>query len=204
MLPSCRNCIRYGSSCSFLESQPSGSWSPLENAPSLDVPQQPDVAWATFNTDAAISTETYAITVTKASGIPFSRKRLSCSPASLTIVGDALKAPISNLASKFPEVNFAVRPLNGLLATFYDEGLINHYLTATHLSISNKSSVQEAYRTTILKEALSHEHLMHAILGFTAAHLMHTQPDRQHVHESRARRHQHLCESPTSLFEAAY
>ena len=84
--------------------------------------------------------------------------------------------------------------LTGLYATLYDEELFNHYMTTTYLSISNKSSIQEAYRTAIPEEALSHEHLMHAMLGFSAAHLMHTRLDHRDIYESKARRHQHLGE----------
>ena len=39
---------------------------------------------------------------------------------------------------------------------------------------------------------MHHEHLIHAMLAFSAAHLMHTRLDRRDLYEKKARRHQHL------------
>lgn len=142
-----------------------------------------------------ISLEASAITTaaTTATTIISQCKTLARDHASLAFIEIASAAPVAGPQNTSPERKSTVHPLNGLLITLYDEELINQYLTATHLSISNKLSVQQAYRTTILTEALSHEHLMHAILGFTATHLMHTRLDRRDFYENRARRHQHLC-----------
>ena len=200
-LPSCRNCVRYGSSCSFVESHPRV---PQQDAPAPSLRKELHVVRESFDVETVISSEASAITTaTTATTNRTKCKTLVRDPSSLALIDTASAAPVAGSQKTSPETKSAVRPLNGLLITLYDEELINQYLTATHLSISNKVSVQEAYRKTILTEALSHEHLMHAILGFTAAHLMHIRLDRRDFYENRARRHQHLCKFLLFHFEIA-
>ena len=83
-------------------------------------------------------------------------------------------------------------PCTGLQSTTQDEELFDQYFTSTYLTISSKPRILEAYRFGMPEEALSHPHLMHAMLAFAAAHLMHIRPDAREVYENKARRHQHL------------
>ena len=80
----------------------------------------------------------------------------------------------------------------GRQTTLHDEELLDQYLTATYLTISSKTPIQHVYRFDMPEQALTHAHLMHAMLAISAAHLMHIRPDRRDLYEKKARRHQHL------------
>ena len=109
-------------------------------------------------------------------------KSIATDPPYSQITFGRLNHWLDGLSSSLIEANPAV----------YDEELIENYLTVTYHSISNKQSVRDIYQTAIPKEAKSHTYLMHAVLAFSAAHLMHTEYDYRAMYEKKARRHQHL------------
>ena len=182
-LPSCKNCVKYGSVCSFWESH---STSTLVSSRTSDSRQ------------SICETGTFSPDCSKISP----RSTVSSNGQDRNLLHDRISGPL------FPDLTASPNSLGRLnqwltclphdqidyCSADQDEDLMRNYLKETYRSISNKPSVRAIYRIDIPKEATSHKHLTHAILASSAAHLMHVEINQREVYERKARRHQNLGE----------
>lgn len=54
----------------------------------------------------------------------------------------------------------------------HDLEIFNHYAAYTSASLSDRDSVRLTWRVAVMKEAIPHDFLMHALLSFASAHLV--------------------------------
>ena len=70
---------------------------------------------------------------------------------------------------------------------------LSYYTITTCFTMSRKPSLRHAWQVAIPQEAVSHGHLMYAMLALAAVHLMWTDLPHRKMHERKARHYQSLA-----------
>ena len=97
-------------------------------------------------------------------------------------------------ASKEAANNFYQLPLPTIPnLDFHDLEIFNHYAAYTSSSLSDRDSVQLTWRVAVAKEAIPHNFLMHALLGFASTHLAQLCPVQRNAYGAEAVKHRNLA-----------